>query len=195
MSDIYYVYIHFNKINGDPFYVGKGKLNRFRSINNRSYYWINYVNKYGFDSIKIEDNLNEDDAFELEIYWITQLKNWGFNLVNLTDGGKSPIWWSNKKRPDISNKFKGHKVSEEVRLKISNGNKGKRNSIETEFKKGMVPKNKGKSKYKLFVNNRPGEYRKCLYCLCDFVARIDKGTIYCSKTCYNKNKINKNYAD
>lgn len=38
----------------------------------------------------------------------------------------------------------GHKVSEETREKIRNKNKGKRFSINTEFKKGLIPWSAGK---------------------------------------------------
>lgn len=186
----FYVYIHFNPISKIPFYVGKGCNKRYKNISNRSIHWKRYYNKYGCEPVIIENNLSEDDAYYLEKYWISQLKQWGFSLVNKTDGGDGCNWWYGKKRPDISEKFKGHKVSDETKNKISLSNKGKRNSIDTEFKKGMSPKHKGISKYDIFLNGRPGEYRECKNCNNKFIARIDKPTIFCGRSCYNKYKIN-----
>jgi len=87
MTNKFYVYIHYNPITNIPFYVGKGSKSRLNSIHGRSGYWNNYVNKYGFYSEKIEIDLTEDMAYQLEMYWISQLKAWGFKLVNLDNGG------------------------------------------------------------------------------------------------------------
>jgi len=67
--------------------------------------------------------------------------------------------------------------------KISQSHKGKRLSPNTEFKKGLIPKNKGISKYTLFLNNRPAEEVLCKYCNNIFLKRIDKNTKYCSIRC------------
>ena len=184
----FYVYIHFNAKTKEPFYVGKGSKKRYKNISNRGLHWKRYYNKYGFEAVIIEENLLEEDAFNLEKFWIGQLKQWGFKLINQTEGGDGVTWWTNKKRPDISEKFKGHKVTKETREKISKANKGKHNSIKTEFKKGYVPINAGKSKYTLFLNNKPAENRICEHCNNNFLARIDKPTKFCSRTCSANNR-------
>lgn len=186
----YYVYIHYNKKNGNPFYVGKGTGKRLNKSYGRNQYWRRIKEKYGFESEKVEDGLNEKEAFEMEIYWISQLKAWGFELCNLTEGGGYGYsgFWKGKKRFDISERFKGHKVNIEARKKISEANKGIRRSIRTEFKKGMIPSNKGISKYNFFINGRPAILYICNFCDKDFYGRKDKFRIFCSRECSAKSK-------
>jgi hypothetical protein len=183
----FYVYVHFDNLDR-PFYIGKGSSNRVKHKGKlRSNYWHNYINKYGFkDYILIEEDLDEKTSFELEKYWISQFKCWGFRLINLTDGGDGCTYWTGKKRPDISLKFKGHKVSDHTRNLISKGNKGNHNSINTEFKKGIIY-NKKKSKYKYKLYNHPAKWKSCI-CGIGFLYRIDKNTKYCSIKCAKNNK-------
>ena len=42
--DKYYVYIHYTA-SGKPFYVGKGKGNRYKTKSGRNQHWHNIVNK------------------------------------------------------------------------------------------------------------------------------------------------------
>lgn len=87
MENKFYVYVHFNKQTGDPFYVGKGQKRRAYNTSKRSKYWKSIVSKYGYEIEIIEQNLSEIDSFNKEIYWIAQFKVWGFKLANMTDGG------------------------------------------------------------------------------------------------------------
>jgi hypothetical protein len=89
----YYVYLHIKATDGEPFYVGKGR--RYRAYDSskctRSNHWINYVNKYGFDVIILENNLTEKEAFEKETYWIKRIgrKDLGNGpLINYSNGGE-----------------------------------------------------------------------------------------------------------
>lgn len=186
----YYVYIHYKKTNGDPFYVGKGTGKRLQKTYGRNIHWNRINKKYGFEYQKIEDNLDEKEAFEMEIYWIAQLKSWGFQLANLTEGGGYGYsgYWKGKKRLDISKKFKGHKVSNEARKKISQANIGIRRSINTEFKKGMIPLNKGISKFDFFISGRPAIFYTCAFCNNNFLGRTDKARKFCSRQCCAKSK-------
>jgi hypothetical protein len=55
-------------------------------------------------------------------------------------------YWKGKTRPELSKKFKGHKVTEETKKKISEALKGKPLPKETRNKmKGRTPWNKGKT--------------------------------------------------
>jgi hypothetical protein len=85
----YYIYIHIT-LQGEPFYVGRGKGNRAYIKKGRSEYWNNIVNKYDYDILLLENNLNYDDACNLERYWIKRIgridKGEG-KLINFTDGG------------------------------------------------------------------------------------------------------------
>lgn len=87
----YYIYLHINAITGEPFYIGKGCGRRSLQKNGRNIWWHKIVNEYGYDIIKIENDLTSDESLLREKYWIKRIgrldKNKG-NLVNFTDGGE-----------------------------------------------------------------------------------------------------------
>jgi uncharacterized protein involved in tellurium resistance len=98
-SNKYYVYFHLRKDTGEVFYVGKGTdiicsngriKSRVKSKQYRNSYWHNIVKKHGYDYIIIDNNLSEEEAFNIEIYWIKRIgrkdKKLG-TLVNMNDGG------------------------------------------------------------------------------------------------------------
>jgi hypothetical protein len=114
----YYVYLHIKETNGEPFYVGKGKENRYKDTR-RSEHWNNIFNKYGFDVIFLETNLNEKDAFEKEIYWIKRIGRKDLKkgpLVNYSDGGEGQT---------------GKIMSDETKEKLRQINLGKKLSKES----------------------------------------------------------------
>jgi hypothetical protein len=77
----FYVYCHRKKTDGKCFYVGKGTGNRVNQINSRNKHWKNIVNKYGFESVILVNNISEQKAFELESYFCIQM---GYeNLCNI----------------------------------------------------------------------------------------------------------------
>jgi hypothetical protein len=87
----FYIYLHINVITGEPFYIGKGCGNRSIQKTGRNNYWHKIVNKYGYDIIKIENNLTNSEANEKEIYWIKRIGRKDLDLgplVNFTDGGE-----------------------------------------------------------------------------------------------------------
>lgn len=114
MND-YYVYAHL-KVDGTPFYVGKGRGKRAYSKSMRSSWWKHQVQKLGnFPSVVLlAENLTEIDAHNVEKYWIAL---WGRRnvhpggiLINLTDGGEGCA---------------GKVVSAETRAKMSHTRKSK----------------------------------------------------------------------
>lgn len=118
----YYVYLHLRGDNGEPFYVGKGTNNRHISKWGRSKFWKNIVNKYGYDIIILEENLIQEDAYDLEMYWIKRIGRIDLNngpLVNHSDGGEKNY-----------NRKSGYKLSDETKYKISIGNRGKKRTDE-----------------------------------------------------------------
>lgn len=86
---MYYVYLH-KKLNGEVFYVGKGKGRRAYSKHSRNPHWNNIVNKHGFVAEIVLSGLQEWYAFELEKDMISYygLKSDGGTLVNMSDGGE-----------------------------------------------------------------------------------------------------------
>jgi hypothetical protein len=120
----YYVYIHIKETDGSPFYVGKGKDKRAYRTINRSKHWHNIVNKYGYDIIIIEDNLDCETAFNLERYWIKRIgrKDLGLGtLVNFTYGGEGADGYKHtpESKSKMSNFHKGKVLTKEHREKIA----------------------------------------------------------------------------
>lgn len=126
---MFYVYLHVREDTGVPFYVGKGYGNRCMQRDRSNVYWKNIVNKHGFDVVFLEENLSEQDAFELEKYWINRIGRMCDNqgpLVNITTGGDGCAGRSwNGIRTGKSNPMYGHKQTKETKKKISETKKGK----------------------------------------------------------------------
>lgn len=134
----YTIYLRTNKINGMQ-YVGQTKDFKTRErdwncIKSRygSHYLTNERNKYGtenFDVKILAEVESREEAWELEQKFIEKLNTKYPNGYNMSYGGEKPF---------------GYKHSEKQKQKWSNDRKGKRNSILTEFKKGITPWLKGK---------------------------------------------------
>lgn len=115
----YYVYLH-KKLNGEVFYVGKGKGRRAFKNNRRSTLWNYTKDKYGLQIEIYEDNLSESEALSLEMELIKQFGRIDIGtgcLVNFTDGGDttnlSPI-----ARKKISEKQKERYSNPEEKEKL-----------------------------------------------------------------------------
>ena len=87
-----FVYRHYRLDTREVFYVGIGsRKDRHNSKRNRNSYWNNIVNKHGFSSEIIADDISREEAKELEIFLIQEYgrKDNGTGcLVNMTDGGE-----------------------------------------------------------------------------------------------------------
>jgi group I intron endonuclease len=125
-----------------PFYIGKGKGDRYRiswHLHGKQLFLQNKIRKIGIDNIKIKflhKNLMEEQAFYLEEYYIFGYgrRDLGLgSLCNLTNGGEGPSGYifSKETCQKISEALrgnqntKGKKHSEETRRKISKANSGK----------------------------------------------------------------------
>ena len=144
----FYTYA-FLRLDGTPYYIGKGKGNRaFRK-------------RRGFNTPKdtsriliLKKDLTEEDAFKHEIYMIALYgrKELGTGILhNRTNGGDGPsgLIQSEESRKKISEAFKGEKnpnfgkpPSEETRRKISRIKKGV--PVSKEHKRKLSEACKGK---------------------------------------------------
>lgn len=124
-SPCFYVYVFFRPWDGSPFYVGKGKRNRWRQVspksrnNQRFHRIIAKANRLGLEVpvIKVREGLTNEQACEIEIALIAAVGR-GQNgpLVNLTDGGDGKT---------------GYVPSAETCQKIRIANTGHKASLET----------------------------------------------------------------
>lgn len=88
----YYVYLHKDKANGTPFYVGKGKGGRASQTARRNSRWRAKVEtlKDGLEVEVVSENLTEEEAYDLERELIGKygkLSDGTGVLVNKTSGG------------------------------------------------------------------------------------------------------------
>jgi hypothetical protein len=169
MENKFYVYVHFKKDSLQPFYVGKGKDDRFKQKTNRNKYWKHIVNKYGYFPQIMENNLTEEKAFEKERFYIEVLGK--ENLCNMTDGGEG----TSGNKLSIESKRKiglasiGRKKTRECILSIADKNRGKKRTDET--KKKMSEKQKGKNNSMYGINGEKSPRAKK-------VINIQTGEIY-----------------
>lgn len=132
---IYYVYVWYRLDKNEPFYVGKGKDDRDTSLKRRNKHFMdlyNYLirNNYGFKVLRLKDNLNEFEAFELEKETIKYFRDCGYSLVNIMDGGEGGDYvstlsieekeiYSKKMSESCKGKNLGHRHTEESKQKMS----------------------------------------------------------------------------
>lgn len=154
-----YVYLHKRKDNNEPFYVGVGGLlsfdnyqranaNNWKGLRNRSDFWKNIVNKFGFTVEIVLDNCTKQEAFLEEARLIKLYGRIDTNtgiLVNHTDGGDGRINSSEEVKLKCGKKNIGRKLSKEHKDKISKGNKGKKLSEENKLKISLAHKGKPKN--------------------------------------------------
>lgn len=84
----FYVYEWFNIDTNEVFYVGKGRLNRYKNIVQRNKYFKNYYNKYKCNVRKVKTKMEESDAFKLEIKLIEDYRKISQAQCNLSNGGE-----------------------------------------------------------------------------------------------------------
>jgi hypothetical protein len=154
-NNIFYVYAYFYKQSMRPFYIGKGRgdryeikkhdAKRFRTLRG-------YINNIGIENIKIcflNKNLSEDMAFIWESYWIKIIGRKDLKegpLLNFTNGGEGHYGRvaSPETRLKISKALTGKTLSEEHKIKISNS--WEHRVVSDETKKKLSNTLKGKKK-------------------------------------------------
>jgi hypothetical protein len=168
MENKYYVYEYVRLDTNEPFYIGKGTMNRWKDFNKRNKYFLNIIHKVPVAVNILHDNLDENTAFEYECWYIWQLRDiQGYWLANSDDGGKGGNTLLNKTDDElhdfsekISNSLNDYYNTDEGKKRkeeISKQHKGKKMSDEDIEKwrqsvgdtkkmgrKGRTPWNKGK---------------------------------------------------
>lgn len=149
----YYVYAYVRLDTNTYFYIGKGKNDRWKYLNNRSRYFKNILKKCDCVVEFLYENLSEYDAFLLEEKTIEDLvfnegysiNIQGFNksdkhLVNMTWGGEGSSGRTYKPTQETIEKIrkankgktpgnKGKKVSESTREKLRQNSLGNKNRL------------------------------------------------------------------
>ena len=118
------VYRHRRLDDNSIFYIGIGKeKNRAYQLRSRNSLWKNIVLKTDYQVEIIAENINYDEAKELEIFLIILYGRRDLNngiLCNMTDGGDGNINMSIDVKNRISTSLIGLKQSEETKLKRKN---------------------------------------------------------------------------
>ena len=133
------MYAHLNPVTLQPFYIGKGKGDRWKSKQDRSKWWGNYSEKHGFIPTVLVDGLDNHSACEIEKQYISKygfIKSGGL-LINQTNGGEGgntfdPIggknWNSGKTNVYSQSSLEkmrlfrlGKKHSPEIKAKVTKG--------------------------------------------------------------------------
>lgn len=205
-----YVYIHKRKNDNQPFYVGVGGLLSFdnyqranaynwKGLKNRSEFWKNIVNKFGFTIEIVLDKCTREEAFLEEsrlIHLYGRIDIETGILVNHTDGGEGRVNSSEEIKKKCGKKNIGKKLSKEHKEKISKGNKGKKLSDELKNKISLGHKGKPKN-----YRNNTAKYvidtsTNIIYDSCVKAAiaiGLSPGTLRAMLLGRNKNKTNLKY--
>jgi hypothetical protein len=136
--------------NNIPFYVGK----TLQEIKNRHY---THGDKK-IDSKIIEIDYVDDNEWRFwESWYIELFKSWGFELENKNNGGggRGPGWISPPERNakiKISLQNHSQHYTDEVKEKISKGNKGKPRPFTEEHKQNMLKAKRKQAKPLLMFN-------------------------------------------
>lgn len=124
--NIYYIYFY-TRVDGAPYYVGRGKNNRAYTKHFRSN-GFNFTPK-NKDQIKIIfNNLSKKQSIDLEKYYIKCYGRKEFDgiLINIKEGGEDLKDWTPEMRKRMSIQQTGKKHADSTKLKMSIAHKGKK---------------------------------------------------------------------
>lgn len=146
MKNNFYVYEWFVVETGEIFYVGKGKDNRVTSMKDRNEYFKNIRKKYECNYRFVKKNLNEEEAYNLELEYGLFLKEKGLAKACYILG-KTNKFVDNRTKKKISKTLKENKeksiwnkgikncYSDETLLKMRNAKLGNKQTEETKSKR------------------------------------------------------------
>ena len=137
------VYRHIRLDTNEVFYIGIGTKSRSRDKVNRNKWWKNIVNKTDYEIQILKNNIDWEEACELEkvlISWYGRKDNNTGILCNLTDGGEGNygIIVSEDRKLNVSKLHSGKKASLETKQKMSLAKIGKYPSKETKLKQSKA---------------------------------------------------------
>ena len=126
----YYVYEWIRLDTNEPFYVGKGKGDRWKILTRGNNHHFNNIVKSIPVAVNIlHNNLTEDIANDLEVWYIREYRDIiGYDICNIADGGEGHGLAGKE------NGMYGKHHSDESKNKISEINKGRHHSDESKKK-------------------------------------------------------------
>lgn len=110
----YYIYEWIRLDTNEPFYVGKGKGKRWKTLKRENSRFNHIVNKHPVAVNILHDNLSENVANDLEVWYIREYRDViGYDLCNIADGGEGVALFGEQ------NGFYNKNHSKETRNKMS----------------------------------------------------------------------------
>lgn len=167
-----YVYMLVDPRNNQPFYVGKG-------VGRRCYFhlWeakhtdrmtyklakIRKIQRLGMSIIvcKVEQNVSDEQAKDLECLMIAELRDLGIDLTNLTDGGDGRAGY--KASAETIAKTR-HDWTDEQKKRISKSLKGKSNPCTEQRRQAIIAGTTGVKKSTTINMRKPKRKDQCPHC-------------------------------
>ena len=149
----YYVYAWKIKDTGEVFYIGKGTGNRYKTRKRENKFFMNMLNSHDCEPEIIRDNLDEEEAFKLEIELIAFYRQTDCRLTNIAPGGENPPRIHERTKEWCQHISEGQKKSY-----IENPERSKGNS--DRMKAFLQSDRSEEFKRKSLETRRTGEFRK-----------------------------------
>lgn len=166
-----YVYTLIDPRNHLPFYVGKGSGERCNAHVVEAKYYVkrkslklNKIRKLmrlGMEPIvvKVEENVSDKQAFDLECLLIAEMRDLGFALTNMTDGGDGAQGYKHTEehKQMMREKFKGRIFTEEHRQAMCKpkSEQGRKNIALARLQVDYKPTDEHKRKTSEALKGRP----------------------------------------
>jgi hypothetical protein len=166
-----YIYTLIDPRNNLPFYVGKGSGERCNAhVAEAKYYVqrkslklskIRKLMRLGMEPIviKLEENVSDKQALDLECLLIAEMRDLGFKLTNMTDGGDGAQGYKHTEehKQMMREKFKGRKITEDHRQKMCKpkSEQGRANIAKARLNTDYRPSEETKKKTSEALKGRP----------------------------------------
>lgn len=167
-----YVYMLVDPRNNQPFYVGKGRGRRcyFHSWEAKHTDRMTYklakirkIQRLGMSIIvrKVEQNVSDAQAKDLECLMISEFRDAGIDLTNLTNGGDGRAGY----KPSAETIAKTrHDWTDEQKKRISESLKGKSNPCTEQRRQAIIAGTTGVKKSTTINMRKPKRKDQCPHC-------------------------------